>query len=675
MSIFKKLLILVSATIVCIVLTLCCMGYFLISGMGDNLARSQLVVHSNIVQNEIESIMQTQSGMGDVLQRDRQFAAALAAGDVETLRDAVRELIAFPTIDLVTVSDAQGRVLLRGHSSEAGDILPASRASAAVARTTGKTAAGMEMDSSGRLTLAVGVPILYSDNIVGVVILGMDMASGDFVRKMKELLNTECTIFVGDTRVSTTVMNQGKPAVGTRLNNDSIYRRVIGGGEKVLTRNMILGAEYDTVYWPWKDISGKNAGMFFVGLSRASIESSQIKVVLYFVLAGVLVGGIMLALGVVVARAIVRPLSAATRFAERVAGGDLGQTLAITTKDEVGTLSRALGVMVATLKTMLRETAEKSHEAEEQAQKALAAVKEADAAKEKAEADHQAMVRAAEDVEHVVARLMVAVDNINKQVDTSNNLVTFQHDRVGSSTIAMEAMNTTVLEVAKNASWAAESSERAMEKAKEGESIVSESIESINHVQRDTLSLRETMEKLVAQAQSIGTIIVIINDIADQTNLLALNAAIEAARAGEAGRGFAVVADEVRKLAEKTMNATKEVNSAVTSIQGGAQGSMEAVALTSQNLESTIDLVARSGKALREIVAESTTIADQTRSIATASEEQTASSEEITHSLEEINSSASDTASAMQSSADATSELAGQIQELQNLVRNLRSGD
>jgi len=183
------------------------------------------------------------------------------------------------------------------------------------------------------------------------------------------------------------------------------------------------------------------------------------------------------------------------------------------------------------------------------------------------------------------------------------------------------------------------------------------------------------MAKLGDQAEGIGRIMAVISDIADQTNLLALNAAIEAARAGEAGRGFAVVADEVRKLAEKTMAATKEVGDAIGGIQEGTRKNMNNVDRSVTTIGEATDLANQSGEALNAIVHLVERTSDQVRAIAAASEQQSAASEEINRSIEDVNVISNETADAMSQAAQAVMELAKQSQELKSLIEDMTGGD
>ena len=248
-----------------------------------------------------------------------------------------------------------------------------------------------------------------------------------------------------------------------------------------------------------------------------------------------------------------------------------------------------------------------------------------------------------------------------------------QAERIAETATAMEEMNATVAEVAKSASSAAQTSERARGQAEHGAAIVQNVVTGINHARRESLELKAHMAELGEQAKDIGRIMGVISDIADQTNLLALNAAIEAARAGDAGRGFAVVADEVRKLAEKTMAATKQVEQSIHGIQEGTQANIRNVESAVGRIEEATQLAEKSGVALGDIVALVDEASMQVSSIATASEEQSAASEEINRSLEDVNRVSAQTSQAMRESEHAVAELVAQSKVLSKLIEELRS--
>ena len=175
-----------------------------------------------------------------------------------------------------------------------------------------------------------------------------------------------------------------------------------------------------------------------------------------------------------------------------------------------------------------------------------------------------------------------AAEELSAQIEQSSRGAEQQTQRVDETATAMEEMNATVLEVAKSASHAAQTADQAKTKAEDGSKVVGQVVKGIEDVQHQSQEMKTDMGTLGKQAEGIGQIMNVISDIADQTNLLALNAAIEAARAGEAGRGFAVVADEVRKLAEKTMTATKQVGDAIRGIQDGTRKNIENVERSAQ---------------------------------------------------------------------------------------------
>ncbi|WP_045222260.1 methyl-accepting chemotaxis protein [Desulfonatronum thioautotrophicum] len=383
--------------------------------------------------------------------------------------------------------------------------------------------------------------------------------------------------------------------------------------------------------------------------------------------------GIIIAL--LVSRSITGPISQLMTYADAVAKGDLQVRSGIDQKDEIGRLNLSIQTMVQSLIEKMQEAEHQSELARQETEKAQVATREAEEARAQAEtAKRDGMLEAATNIEGVVERMTSASEELSAQVEEASRGAEEQKSRTGETATAMEEMNATVLEVARNASQAAEASDQARTKAADGAKVVSASVAAINTVQSQAQEMKSNLDHLGRQAEQIGRIMTVIEDIADQTNLLALNAAIEAARAGDAGRGFAVVADEVRKLAEKTMNATKEVGEAIAAIQQSTQANIRGMDQSVRAIEDATRLANQSGDALREILALAEQAADQVRSIATAAEQQSATSEEINRGVEDINRISSETSEVMNQSAQAISELARQAVDLQELVQRMKLG-
>ena len=389
--------------------------------------------------------------------------------------------------------------------------------------------------------------------------------------------------------------------------------------------------------------------------------------------------GIMVALAIalvvfLVVRSVVNTLNQSVQFAEAVAGGDLNKTLSVEREDEIGALAHALRRMVENLKNMITTAEQKTNEATEQSAKAKAAMQEAEEARKAAErAKTDGMRQAGEQLAAIIGKVLASADQVGDNIQHAGDGADTQQARAGANATAMEEMNATVLEVARNAGSAAGSAEETRSNAVEGAKIVTGVVQAISEAAQKTDSLKNDLNQLGKRADGIGQIMNVITDIADQTNLLALNAAIEAARAGEAGRGFAVVADEVRKLAEKTMQATKEVGDAVKAIQAGTHGSIQGMEETSVSVSRSTEMVQQAGASLQAIVAIAESTADKVRSIATASEEQSAASDEITQGTLEISRIAEQTTALMQRAREEVQTLRVRADDIQRLVNELKN--
>ena len=367
----------------------------------------------------------------------------------------------------------------------------------------------------------------------------------------------------------------------------------------------------------------------------------------------------------VLGRCLMRPLEMLAAYANRVGEGDVAPLPADPRFiGRLGVLRDSLEAMVAAMENQLALVKTHTTEIEAHADAADKATREARRALKKDEVRRLGMLGAGETLENVADSIKEATSSLRQEARDVTDGAKEQTACIDDTAAAVAVMVGATVAVAKSAEQAAAAAEEARGRAADGATVVDESVAAIGKVSVLAASLKTNMADLGRQAESIGQVMTVISDIADQTNLLALNAAIEAARAGEAGRGFAVVADEVRKLAEKTMTATVEVGQVIQAIQTGAFENIRHMDQAAVAVDDATALAGQSRAALGQIVALSGDASAQVVSIAKASDEQVAASERIQSAIDRIRDLSGRTTDGMVRSGATIEALGGEIEEL-----------
>ncbi len=325
-------------------------------------------------------------------------------------------------------------------------------------------------------------------------------------------------------------------------------------------------------------------------------------------------------------RSITAPLSQALSVARTIAAGDLSQPINVSGNDEPAQLLGALVTMQTQLQTTIRGISESAQQ------------------------------------------LASAAEEMSSVMEQSTRGLQAQNDEIDQAATAVTQMSAAVDEVAGNAVSSAEASQASDEDSKHGHYQISETISSIQNLVDEVLGASNKAEGLALQAQDISKVLEVIRGIAGQTNLLALNAAIEAARAGEAGRGFAVVADEVRSLAQRTQDSTEEIEQMISGIQQGTQDTVEALNSSAEHAGQTLQRANSAGSALEKITAAISQISQRNLVIASAAEQQALVAREVDRSLVNIRDLSTQTAAGATQTSAASQELSRLAVDLNGLV-------
>lgn len=567
---------------------------------------------------------------------------AVEAKDTAQVLAVMSRLLKDIPIDSVTVSDEQGVVIARTHEPDKKGDSVAGQANVREA-LKGNTTAGVEPGTVVKLSARAGAPVRNAaGQIVGVVTPGITLTKNETVDKAKNMYKVDTTIFLGDVRESTTVSKDGKRQTGTKL-DPVIAEILLKQGKRYDGAATILGMPYLTSYEPIQAPDGKVIGILFAGKSLTEAHAIRDKMVIT-VASGAL---IVLILAFLVtwwlARKITQPLRQLGVGVGAVAGGDLTRSVDVRSADEVGVLAKDFNTML----NHLRELVKHVHDL---AQTLAASSEELTASAEQSAEVSQQVAQSITEVAAGTARQLSAVDDASDVVR-----------QVSSRSREMAATSAVISEM----------EQKTVTATKNGGEAIERTVKQMVDIGDGSRAVGEAVNKLAESSRHIGEIVNVISGIAGQTNLLALNAAIEAARAGEQGKGFAVVAEEVRKLAEQSAAAAKEITELIQKNQMDIDQAVQAMERGEEGVRIGIEVVNAAGISFREIARTNEEVSERMKGVSSAIGDVASGSEKIVDSVGEIATVSKAAAGQAENVSAAAEELTASMTEISSSSRTL----